>query len=75
MTRAGRRLLPWALLAVAGIVLAAIPLGDGLIVQGAEARMPLFLTGAVIATAGVLKLAAVATDPESRRRRENGSGD
>ena len=70
-----RRVWPWALIAIAGIALAALQIGDGLIVQRPEARMPLFLTGAVIATAGLLKLAAVATEPGSRRSSDDGSED
>ena len=75
MTHTIMRLLPWAAMAIAGVALAVTQLGDGLIVQRPEARMPLFLLGAVVATAGVLKLAAVATDPESRHRRNDGSQD
>ena len=68
-----RSVLPWALVAIAGVVLAAIQLDGGLIVQRPEARMPMFLGGTVIAIAGLLKLVAVATDPKIRRRREDGS--
>lgn len=74
MTQMARGVLPWALMAIAGVALAAIQLGDGVIVQRPEARMPLFLAGAVIATAGLLKLAAVVTDPELHHRDEGGSG-
>jgi hypothetical protein len=61
-----RNLLPYVALTVAGVILAAIQLGDGLIVQRPEARMPLFLGGSIIAMAGLLKSIAVATDPELR---------
>lgn len=70
-----RNLLPYVALTVAGIVLAAIQLGDGLIVQRPEARLPLFLGGSVIAMAGLLKSIAVATDPELRNADEEASGD
>jgi hypothetical protein len=61
-----RNLLPYVALTVAGVILAAIQLGDGLIVQRPEARLPLFLGGSIIAMAGLLKSIAVATDPELR---------
>jgi hypothetical protein len=70
-----RNLLPYVALTVAGIVLAAIQLGDGLIVQRPEARLPLFLGGSVIAMAGLLKSIAVATDPELRNADKEASGD
>lgn len=70
-----RRLAPWVILTVAGVILAAIQLGDGLIVQRPEARLPLFLGGAVIAMAGLLKSIAVATDPEHRGGSEGESRD
>ena len=44
-----RNLLPYVALTVAGVVLAAIQLGDGLIIQRPEARLPLFLGGSIIA--------------------------
>ncbi len=61
-----RTLVPYVALTVAGVILAAIQLGDGLIVQRPEARLPLFLGGSIIAMAGLLKSIAVATDPELR---------
>ncbi len=70
-----RNLLPYVVLMVAGVVLAAIQLGDGLIVQRPEARLPLFLGGSVIAMAGLLKSIAVATDPELRNADKEVSGD
>ena len=70
-----RRMTPWVILTVAGVVLAAIQLGDGLIVQRPEARLPLFLGGAVIAMAGLLNSIAVATDPGSGGRSEGESRD
>jgi len=70
-----RNLLPYVVLMVAGVVLAAIQLGDGLIVQRPEARLPLFLGGSVIAMAGLLKSIAVATDPELRNADKEASGD
>ncbi len=70
-----RHLLPWAVLTVIGVALAVIQLGDGLIVQRPEARVPLFLAGAVIAMAGLLKFIAVATDPELHNNGDSGSGD
>ena len=70
-----RNLLPYVALTVAGIVLAAIQLGDGLIVQRPEARLPLFLGGSVIAMAGLLKSIAVATDPELRNADKEASRD
>ena len=62
-------------MSAAGIVLAAIQLGDGLIIERPEARLPLFLGGTVIAMAGLLKAIAVATDPDLRRRRERSAED
>lgn len=62
-------------MAIAGTVLAAIQLGDGLIIERPEARLPLFLGGTVIAMAGLLKAIAVGTDPEVRHRREGNPGD
>jgi hypothetical protein len=59
-----RHVLPWVILTVVGVALAAIQLGDGLIIQRPEARLTLFLGGAVIAMAGLLKVIAVATDPD-----------
>jgi len=70
-----RNLLPYVVLMVAGVVLAAIQLGDGLIVQRPEARLPLFLGGSVISMAGLLKSIAVATDPELRNADKEVSGD
>ena len=70
-----RNLLPYVALTVAGVVLAAIQLGDGLIVQRPEARVPLFLGGSIIAMAGLLKSIAVATDPELRKSDKKASGD
>lgn len=70
-----RNLLPYVVLMVAGVVLAAIQLGDGLIVQRPEARLPLFLGGSIIAMAGLLKSIAVATDPELRNADKEVSGD
>lgn len=70
-----RSILPWALMTVAGMVLAAIQLGDGLIIERPEARLPLFLGGTVITMAGLLKAIAVATDPDVRHRREGNPGD
>ncbi|MDA1257898.1 MAG: hypothetical protein O3C10_08660 [Chloroflexi bacterium] len=60
----------WVAIAIAGIVLAAMQLGDGLIVQRAEVRVPLFLGGAVIGVAGLLKFVAAVTDPEIRGSRD-----
>ncbi len=68
-----RNLLPWLVLLVAGVILAVLQLGDGTFVQRAEARVPLFLGGAIIAMAGLLKSIAVATDPELRGDGESDS--
>jgi|TARA_B110000263_G_scaffold249023_1_gene265393 hypothetical protein len=70
-----RNLLPYVALTVAGVVLATIQLGDGLIVQRPEARLPLFLGGSIIAIAGLLKSIAVATDPALRKAGKKASGD
>ncbi len=70
-----RNLLPYVVLTVAGVILAAIQLGDGLIIQRPEARLPLFLGGSIIAMAGLLKSIAVATDPELRNADKEASGD
>ena len=70
-----RNLLPYVGLTIAGVVLAAIQLGDGLIFQRPEARLPLFLGGSIIAMAGLLKSIAVATDPELRNADKEASGD
>ena len=70
-----RNLLPYVALTVAGVVLAAIQLGDGLIIQRPEARLPLFLGGSIIAMAGLLKSIAVVTDPELRNADKKASGD
>ena len=59
-------LLPWVALMVVGVFLAGAQLGVGLIVQRPEARLPLFLGGAVIAMIGLLKTIAVATDLDPR---------
>ena len=70
-----RNLLPYVALTVAGVVLAAIELGDGLIIQRPEARLPLFLGGSIIAMANLLKSIAVVTDPELRNADKKASGD
>ena len=70
-----RNLLPYVALTVAGVVLATTQLGDGLIVQRPEARLPLFLGGSIIAIAGLLKSIAVATDPALRKAGKKASGD
>ena len=70
-----RRLLPWAITMLAGIVLAAIQVGDGLLIHRPEPRIPLFLGGSLLAVRGMLKLIAVATDPKFRRGGDGSQGD
>lgn len=60
--------MPWAITTVVGVLLAAAQVGDGLLIQRPEPRIPLFLGGCLLAVGGMLKLIAVATDPEIRRR-------
>ena len=70
-----RNLLHWIVLLIAGAILALLQIGDGTFVQRAEARVPLFLGGAIIAVAGLLKTIAVATDPELRDEEDLESSD
>ena len=60
---------------VVGVVLAAMSVGDGVFIHRPEPRIVTFLGGSLLAVGGMLKLIAVATDPEIRRRHRGDSGE
>jgi hypothetical protein len=69
-----RSLLPWAVTVVVGVVLVAVSVGEGMYTHRAEPRIVTFLLGSILVMGGMLKLIAVATDPEVRRRHRDDSG-
>jgi len=73
--QASKSLLPWLVLVILGVIIAALQIGDGSLVGRIEFRVALFLGGAIMAVIGLLKSIAVATDPALRDGEETISVD